>query len=136
MVIAYVHTLNEQCKLCDQFYFFPVFILIMLTKIILSIESNNKSWLAFCMSFMLFFFPMTSYIVYFTEIQVCDGLEEQTNQSFSRDDLRHTHRLFLCLQFGLFLSSPQINILLFLNHSYPTPHGLLSDLGIQPIISR
>lgn len=28
----------------------------MLTKIILSIESNNKSWLAFCMSFMLFFF--------------------------------------------------------------------------------
>ena len=60
-------------------------------------------------------------ILYFTKVEVCDGLgtERQTNWSFSRDDLRSTHRLFLCLQFGPFLSSYQHST--FLKPHLPKP---------------
>ena len=57
MVIAYVHTLYEQYKLYSYFLFsYIMFILTMFIKIILSVEYNNKSWLALCMSFIPFIF--------------------------------------------------------------------------------
>ena len=116
---------------------FPVtFIVTIVIKIILMFrESNNKLLLVFYV-FHSLYFSRNSYMLYFTKLQVCDVLQRKnpTNWSFSIDGLMYTLKLFLCFQFGPFLSCPQISTLLFFNHSLlpkPTLTSLL-PLTHQP----
>lgn len=83
--------------------------------------------------FYSFYFYMNScYIVFYKSRGLWWIRNWKTNWSFSRDDLRSTHRLFLCLQFGPFLSSSQISTLLFLYHTYPNLCAIFSVLGTPP----
>lgn len=80
-------------------------------------------------SYSFYFYMNSCYIVFYKSRGLWWIRNWKTNWSFSRDDLRSTHRLFLCLQFGPFLSSSQISTLLFLYHTYPNLCDIFSVLG-------
>ena len=91
----------------------------------MSVEYNNKSWLALLFLLFLFifyslyFYVNSCYIVFYKSRGLWWIRNWKTNWFFSRDDLRSTHRLFLCLQFGPFLSSYQHST--FLKPHLPKP---------------
>ena len=82
--------------------------------------------------YSFYFYMNLCYIVFYKSRGLWWIRNWKTNWSFSRDDLRSTHRLFLCLQFGPFLSSSQISTLLFLYHTFPNLCDIFSVLGRSP----